>query len=88
MLCHFLISQNDRLNTKVKIRSSFSTEAKERFLEKKKIEEVIVNTNAEKNVLTNVMPIHFYFKDNENLPHLTSMLDPSYVNFNSCQTGM
>lgn len=91
MLCHFLISQNDHLNTKVKIMSSLSAEAKERFLEKKKkrrgkIEEVIANTNAGKNVLTNWMLVHFYFKDNENLLYLNSVLDPSHINFNSYQT--
>lgn len=87
MFCHFLISQNDNLNTKVKKPSTLSTEVKERFLEiKEKIKEVTANTNAGKNVLTDIMTVHFYFKDNENLPHLTSMLDPSHINFNSCQT--
>lgn len=33
---------------------------------------MIANTNAGKNVLTNIMLVHFYFKDNKNLPHLTS----------------
>jgi len=54
MLCHFLVSQNDHLNTKVKIMGSLSTEAKERFWGKEeKIEEVIANTNADKKALTN-----------------------------------
>lgn len=84
MLCHFLIRQKDHLNTKVKIMSSLSlSEAMEGFSEEKN--EVIVNINAGKNVLTNIMIVYFYIKDNENIPHFTSVHSPSHINFNSYQ---
>lgn len=65
--------------------SNLFTEAKERFSEEKK-NEVIVNTNAGKNVLTNIMIVYFYTKDNESLPHFISVHNHSHINFNSYQT--
>lgn len=85
MLCHFLISQNDNLNTKVIIMSRLSTEVKERLLEKKMKLRKRLQTLMQGRMFWQTMLVHFYFKDNENLPHLTSMFDPSCVKFNSCQ---
>lgn len=76
MLWHFLTSQNDHLNTKVKIMVSLSAETKERISEKKKKKErktrKWLKTPVQRRIFCQTKCL--YFKNNENTSHLCLIL--------------